>query len=177
LAKKQKTRAGLTRRKKKTVKVFISHSHLDASFMTLICDFLKTSELVEDEIRCTSVAGQGLRLGQDVEETLRKEIKKSKIVIGIFTRQSLKSSNVMLELGAGWGFEKVLIPILGPRVGVSALPEWLKQPHSMKWTHRECWEQFEEILREELGKRIKNKKRFDEMIDKLIHWQPDASQR
>jgi hypothetical protein len=142
--------------------------------MELICDFLKTSELVEEEIRCTSVAGQGLRMGQDIESTIRKEIREAKIVIGVFTKQSLKSQNVMLELGAGWGFEKVLIPILGPKVRSSSLPEWLKQPHSMEWTHRECWEQFEEILEQVLGKRVKNKKRFHGLIDKLIHWQPAA---
>ena len=163
------------RRSRKTVKVFISHSHLDASFMKLICNFLKTSELVADEIRCTSVAGHGLRSGQRVESTIREEIAKSKIVIGVFTKESLKSQNVMLELGAGWGFDKVLIPILGPGITTSALPEWLKQPHSMRWTHRECWEQFEEILEAELGKRIKNKKRFNAIIDELIQWRPDRA--
>ena len=114
--------------------------------MKLICSFLETSELVAEEIRCTSVAGQGLVMGQKIAETIREEIKKSKIVIAIFTKESLKSSTVMLELGAGWGFEKVLIPILGPGVGVSDLPEWLQQGHWMEWTSIACWLQFEEIL-------------------------------
>lgn len=163
----------MVRREDKTVKVFISHSHLNASFVTLICEFLKTSELVEEEIRCTSVAGHGLNLGQDVESTIRKEIKASKIVIGIFTKKSLKSSNVMLELGAAWGFKKVVIPILGPRVGVAALPEWLKKPHLMEWTSRDCWESFEKILRDELGMQIRNRERFHKLIAKLVRWQPD----
>lgn len=141
--------------------------------MKLICDFLKTSELVEEEIRCTSVAGQGLTLGQNIEETIRKEIEKSRIVIGIFTEASLKSSNVLLELGAGWGLRKILIPILGPRVRVSDLPVWLQKGHQMEWTHRACWEQFEEILGDDLGKRIKDRKRFHEMIDELVEWRPD----
>jgi hypothetical protein len=141
--------------------------------MTLICDFLKTSELVEEEIRCTSVAGQGLKLGQEVESTIRKEIKAAKIVIGVFTKESLKSSNVMLELGAGWGFRKVLIPILGPGIHESDLPEWLKRPHSMEWTSRACWKSFERIFIEELGMHIKNRRRFLRLIGELVRWQPE----
>lgn len=152
--------------------MFISHSHLDKPFMNLICDFLKTSELVEEEIRCTSVPGHGFMMGEKIEGAIRREIKKSKIVIGIFTKKSLKSQNVMLELGAGWGFGKVLIPILGPQVKVSDLPTWLQTGHWMEWTSKECWRQFEDILEKYCGKRINNKERFDELIEELVNWKP-----
>ena len=174
MTKTSNSEPGLKRHKKKSVKVFISHSHSDASFAKLVCDFLTTSELVKDEVRCTSVPKHGLKLGDDVAGTIRKEIAKAKMVIGFFTRESLKSANVILELGAGWGQGKIIIPILGPRVRVSDLPPWIQKGHTMEWTHRECWEQFEEILRDDLGKRLVNKKRFRGMIDKLIEWQPSA---
>ncbi|HEV7744015.1 MAG TPA: toll/interleukin-1 receptor domain-containing protein [Pyrinomonadaceae bacterium] len=172
LSKTPKTRSNLQRRGRKSVKVFISHSHRDASFTKLLCDFLTTSELVKEEIRCTSVPKHGYTLGRDVEEAIRKDIGKAKIVIGFFTKDSLKSSNVLLELGAGWGLGKILIPILGPRVKASDLPEWIQGGHRMAWTHRECWEEFEKIFRDDLGKPLVDKGRFNKMIDKLVKWQP-----
>lgn len=174
LSQTPKSRLNLQRRGRKSVKVFISHSHLDKSFTKLLCDFLTTSELVKEELRCTSVPKHGYKLGRRVEEAIRKDIGKAKIVIGFFTEESLKSSNVLLELGAGWGLEKILIPILGPQIEVSDLPPWIQGGHTMAWTHRECWEQFEEILRDDLGKPLVDKERFDEMIDKLVQWQPDT---
>ena len=169
------TPISLGRGERESVKVFISHSHLDAAFVELICDFLETSELVGGEIRCTSVAGHGLLMGQKIPETIRAEIAGSKIVIGVFTKEALASQNVMLEVGAGWGFDKVLIPILGPEVKQSDLPSWLQQGHWMEWTSTDCWKQFEEILLCYLGKRINDKARFTELIEKLVAWRPDKT--
>jgi hypothetical protein len=173
MTKKHESPVPLPLPKKKSVKVFISHSHINVSFMELICAFLKTSELVDEEIRCTSVAGHGFELGEMVQAAIRREIKASKIVIGIFTRESLASSNVMLELGAGWGFNKVLIPILGPGIQESDLPKWLQDGHRMVWTSRPCWESFEKIFKDKLDMRIKDKPLFNELIGKLVRWQPE----
>ena len=157
---------------KQSVKVFISHSSKDSEFVRLIVDFLETSELEPHEIRCTSVARRGLRLGEDISYTLRDEIEESLIIIGLLTKDALSSYNVLMELGAGWGQKKILIPVLGPRVSFSTLPIWLSQPHGMKWNHRACWEQYEEILQSEIGKQIVNKGRFNRIIAKLISWEP-----
>jgi hypothetical protein len=165
-----------TRPIRKPVKVFISHSSNDASLVRLIVDFLETSELDSEEIRCTSVRGHGLKISQIVSATLRQEIQECKIVIGVLTKAALASSNVLLELGAGWGFQKILIPVRGPGVSPSDLPAWLQEPHGMRWNHRACWEQFEEILRDELGKGINDEERFHEIIYELIHWQPRSKE-
>ncbi|HEX5735267.1 MAG TPA: toll/interleukin-1 receptor domain-containing protein [Blastocatellia bacterium] len=157
---------------KQPVRVFISHSSKDSELVRLIVDFLETSELEPHEIRCTSVARRGLTLGEDVSSTLRDEIEESKIVIALLTKDALSSFNVLMELGAGWGQKKILIPVLGPRVSISNVPVWLRLPHGMMWNCRACWEQFEQILYSKLGKKIVKRRRFHRIIDKLISWQP-----
>jgi len=160
------------RPRRRKVKIFISHSRRDASLVRLIVDLLMTSNLHQEEIRCTSVRTHGLRLGQRVAPTLRDEIKECKIIIGVLTKDALDSFNVLLELGAGWGFDKRLIPITGPGIHLSDLPDWLKQPHGMRWDHRGCWKDFKRDVFDELGKTIKDEERFDEIIWDLIHWKP-----
>lgn len=152
------------------VKVFISHSSKDASLTKLIVELLKTSGLKDEEIRCTSVPGYGVMLGQAVATTLRNNIEECEIIIAVLTKQALQSFNVLLELGAGWGFDKILIPVLGPGVEVSDLPSWIRDPHSMKWDNRPCWQSFEGLLRKYLGRKIEDKRYFNRIIDQLIGW-------
>ena len=163
---KKPARAG-----KRKVKIFISHSSRDASLVTLIIDLLRTSTLKKEEIRCTSVRGYGLRAGKRIPKALRKDIEKCEIVIGVLTKDALASFNVLLELGAGWGLKKRLVPITGPRVKFESLPQWLREKHGMKWNHEECWEDFDEDVFQPLGKTITDEARFKRIIKQLIKWQ------
>lgn len=165
------TRTKRARPRRRKVKIFISHSRRDASLVRLIIDLLGTSNLHEDEIRCTSVAGYGLVMGQDID-ALRDEIAKCKIIIAVLTKDALDSLHVLLELGAGWGLKKKLIPITGPGIHLSGLPSWLSRKHGMRWNHRACWKDFKPDVVEALGKTIKDEERFDEIISDLIRWTP-----
>lgn len=157
--------------RRKTVKIFISHSRRDASLVRLIIDLLRTSNLHQDEIRCTSVPKYGLVMGDDID-ALRDEIAKCKIIIAVLTKDSLDSLHVLLELGAGWGLKKRLIPITGPGIRLSGLPSWLGRKHGMRWNHRGCWNDFKPDVFDLLGKTIKDEERFDKIVWDLIHWTP-----
>jgi hypothetical protein len=150
------------------IQVFVSHSSKDAPFVKLVVKFLETFGLGRDEVRCTSLPGYGLRLGAYVSLRLRDEIAQCKAMIGVITADSLASRNVLLELGAGWGLKKTLIPVLGPGLDYSDMIPWLAETHWMNWNDRPCWEQFKEIFYEDLHVNVKSRPRFKAAIRKLI---------
>lgn len=114
------------------MKIFVSHSSEDAKVAELLIDLLRDSlNLPAKEIRCTSVEGYRLPVGATTVETLRREVHESEIFVALITPNSIGSPWVLFELGARWGSEKPLIPLLasgattkdlkGPLGGINAL--------------------------------------------------------
>jgi hypothetical protein len=93
--------------------VFISHSSKDADLALALIDLLKAGlALTADQIRCSSVDGYRLPVGVNTEGKLREEVNAAKVVIGLITPSSLSSYYVMFELGARWGANLFLAPLL-----------------------------------------------------------------
>jgi hypothetical protein len=93
--------------------VFISHSSRDADLALALIDLLKAGlALTADQIRCSSVDGYRLPVGVNTEGKLREEVNAAKVVIGLITPNSLASYYVMFELGARWGANLFLAPLL-----------------------------------------------------------------
>jgi hypothetical protein len=95
------------------IALFISHSSVDKKIAEILTEVVKNSlEIEPDQIRCTSVEGHRLRGGVDTDEQLRQELLESECFIGLLTPQSLSSTYVLFELGARWGAERHLVPLL-----------------------------------------------------------------
>jgi hypothetical protein len=93
--------------------IFISHSSKDAELALALIDLLKAGlALTSDQIRCSSVDGYRLPVGVNSEGKLREEVNAAKVVVGLITRSSLTSYYVMFELGARWGADLFLAPLL-----------------------------------------------------------------
>ena len=114
------------------LQVFISHSNKDIDLARHLIELLqKALNLRSDQIRCTSVDGFRMQSGAPTAETLRGEVHDTKLLIGLITPNSMKSAYVIFELGARWGAEKSMIPLLalgttpelleGPIAGINAL--------------------------------------------------------
>ena len=112
--------------------VFISHSSKDFEIAKPLIDLLqKALHLRSVDIRCTSVDGYGMPGGVSNDERLRAEVHDAQLLIGLITPNSLGSAYVFFELGARWGAEKPMIPLLasgvtpeqlgGPLSGINAL--------------------------------------------------------
>lgn len=105
------------------MKVFISHSHQNSEAAKALVDMLLAKlSFVDDDIRCTSVPGHQLPFGKNIADILKKDINLSPAIIALISTDSLKSEWVMFELGAAWGLDKVIYPIVGPNVGLRDLP-------------------------------------------------------
>jgi hypothetical protein len=95
------------------ISVFISHSSKDAELALALIELLKSGlGLLSNQIRCSSVDGYRLPVGVNTEAKLRKEVNEARVVIGLITPSSLSSAFVMFELGARWGANQFLAPLL-----------------------------------------------------------------
>lgn len=104
------------------MRIFISHSNRDLAIAELLIVLLRLSlNLRSEDIRCTSVDGYRLPGGAPIDETLRREVHDAEVFIGLITPYSIQSSYVMFELGARWGAEKMLIPLLASGAGTQHL--------------------------------------------------------
>jgi hypothetical protein len=93
--------------------VLISHSSKDVLLATSLIDLLKAGiGLLADQIRCSSVDGYRLPVGVNTERRLREEVNESAVVVGLITPNSLSSYYVMFELGARWGANLFVAPLL-----------------------------------------------------------------
>ena len=114
------------------IKIFISHSNQDTELAALFVNLLqKALRLSSNDIRCSSVDGYRLPGGVSTDERLRIEVYDAELVVGLITPNSLKSLYVAFEIGARWGVNKPMIPLLafgvlpdhlgGPLAGINAL--------------------------------------------------------
>lgn len=103
-------------------RLFISHSSHDQKTAALLIDLFRSAlDLPAEAIRCTSVEGHRLEGGVETAPTLRIEIRDCEAFIGLVSGASIESAYVLFELGARWGAEKHLLPLLAPKADPSML--------------------------------------------------------
>ena len=73
----------------------------------------------------TSVKYRGT--GTSISEQLKKNLDKATSLIALITKDSLRSTWVLFELGSSWATGKIVVPILGPGISDSDLPGPLKE--------------------------------------------------
>jgi hypothetical protein len=109
------------------IKVFISHSSKDEGLARALINLIRSAlPLPASDIRCTSVPGYKLPGGAETASQVRQELLAAPVFIGLVTEASLSSAYVLFELGARWGADRQLIPLMGP--GIS--PQQLEGPIS-----------------------------------------------
>ena len=101
--------------------VFVSHRTRDLQTTKRMVDVLRAAlHLTRTEVLFT---GQiALAPKADVDDTLVRELHASKVVIGLFTRASKGSVYQIMELGAAWFAEKLIVSVVESR-DVGRLPQ------------------------------------------------------
>ena len=116
--------------------VFISHSSLDKPYADLLSELLdSTIDFAGGEIVSTSTTGFGLTFGEDFEKKLRDCIEATYVVIPIISKNSLASFFCGIEIGAAWGQQKPILPLLLPGFDASLLPRPLSSAHYCAWSN------------------------------------------
>lgn len=114
------------------MKVFISHSSADRDAAAAFVELLRTALLIPaKEIRCTSVDGYKLAGGTNANDQLRQEVFDAETFVALLSPSSMASVYVMFELGARWGANRHLVPLMIGGVKPSDLKAPLSAIHAV----------------------------------------------
>lgn len=155
------------------IRLFISHSAKDASVAERLIELIQAAlNLPASAIRCTSVDGYGLPGGASTEDQLRLETQDSDAFIGLVSPNSLRSMYVAFELGARWGANKHLIPVLAPGVDASILDRPLAGLNALKADSRPQLQQLVNDLATQLGIQTESPAAYDRFVDRILELPP-----
>ncbi len=158
------------------IDLFISHSSADKEFVEALIDLLRAAlNMPSDQIRCTSVDGYLLPAGATTDEQLRQEIYGAKTFIGVITKSSIKSPYVLFELGARWGAQKHLAPLLACGATARDLGGPLKSLNCLSGSSSAQIHQLIGELANELNIKIEKAASYQGKVDKLLKLSSEKS--
>lgn len=119
------------------VKIFVSHSSRDTALVEAFVELLLAAiPIRKPEIRCTSVMGCRLPGGADPSDSLANDIRASAVFIALITKDSASAPFVLFELGARWGNQGRIFPVLGPGTDYDLLPAPIRPLNAFKTSDR-----------------------------------------
>lgn len=152
------------------VDIFISHSSLDKAIAEAFVELLRQSlNLAPRQIRCTSVQGHKLPLGAATEQQLRREILDAPVLIGLISEASIGSAYVLFELGARWGAEKAIFPVLCAGAGPEHLAGPLANRNALECNEEGSVHQIVADIADELGREVSPASAYLEALRELVH--------
>jgi len=150
------------------LKIFISHSSVDVQLAESLANLLRLAlPLSPEEIRCTSVDGYRLPVGVDTDERLRREVRDSSIFLALITPTSIRSAYVLFELGARWGANLPLFPVLGRGASIESLDGPLSGINALSLVRRQDVLQLIEDIGHELQMGMVRPSSIDTMINEM----------
>ena len=156
---------------KSPIKLFISHSSKDSLFVQALIDLLRASlNLGSTQIRCTSIDGYRLPAGANTNEQLKHEVHHADTFIGVISAASIKSIYVIFELGARWGANLPLIPLLAPGTSPDLLEGPLKGINALS-VNRSQLHQLLYDLSQNLGVKLEPSASYERHIENVINIQ------
>jgi len=133
---------------KKKCRIFISHASADANELVPIVDMLPALfELQKEEITFTALPETGLANFSRFNETLRKAIQESDLIIIYLTNTYIQREYCLYELGAIWGLNKNCFLINRDGISKEKLPELLLG-HTYSKLDDTCIDQLFDLLEE-----------------------------
>ncbi|WP_295268335.1 toll/interleukin-1 receptor domain-containing protein [uncultured Catenibacterium sp.] len=99
----------------KSPKIFISHSSLDIDYVSDIVELLEDLGIREDQLFCSSIAGYGIQLDEDIYDYLKQQFQEYDLhIIFVLSDNYYKSPACLNEMGATWVLQKRYTTILLP---------------------------------------------------------------
>ncbi len=149
--------------------LFISHSSEDMEIVQALVELVRFGLVISpDRIRCTSLPGYRLPGGAEFNEQLRREVNEAKAFVGLISQNSLESMYVMFELGARWGADKQLIPLLTPGCDSTLIKEPLSRLHMLRCDSVTDLQQFLSELGKLLKCELNPTASYQSYIDKVV---------
>lgn len=135
------------------LEVFQSHSSADQALAEACVNLLRAAiDIPPKLIRCTSVDGYKLEGGTDYETQLRTETQRSTVFVALITPNSLASTFTFFELGARWGAERKMFPIVARGITAAGVDRPLSSLTLINGTSRSEMMDFVSSVATELGR-------------------------
>ena len=136
-----------------SIDVFLSHSKKDECLAGALVELLRDClDIPRNRIRYTSGVGYRYDPGDDHDEEIRKEVYGCKVFVGLLTPNSIQSSYVLFELGARWGADKRIAPLMACGVMPGDLPGPVKGKNAFHASKAEDVIEFLEKIAKCIGK-------------------------
>lgn len=149
--------------------LFISHSSKDLQIVSALVNLIRSSLTIPpEEIRCTSLDGYRLSGGVPIHESLRQEVHEAEAFIGLISYHSLQSTYVAFELGARWGANKNLIPLLAPGFNIHDLKAPLTALNTLSCENAAHLHQLVRELADKLQVKLNPPDRYQQKIDETL---------
>lgn len=134
-------------KKGKSPMVFISHSSKDKEFAEALVDLLESIGLDKDTLFCSSVAGYGLGLSDDIFETLRNLFQSHDLfMIFIHSPRYYTSAVSLNEMGAAWALRTGFCSILTSDMEFSGLKGVVNDRSiAIKVNEEDAWYRLNEL--------------------------------
>lgn len=99
----------------KSPKIFISHASSDKEYVSKLIELLEGIGLNDKHIFCSSIAGYGIPLDQDIYDYLKRQFETHNLhIILVLSENYYKSVACMNEMGAAWILQNRYTTILLP---------------------------------------------------------------
>lgn len=153
----------------KTVRLFICHASDDVVIVEHLLELLRGAlNLSAEDIRCTSVDGYRLRGGANTDAELRREVHDCEAFVGVISEGSIHSIYVIFELGARWGSQGYLVPLLAPGVPSSILKGPLQGINALRLDSRSELHQLIREMGQELELKIESPAAYEKQLDRVL---------
>ena len=160
------------------VKIFLSHSNIDKATAALLAELFRTAlHLPKSDIRCTSVDGYRLPAGVNTDEQLRREVLDAPVLVGLVSQHSFESAYVLFELGARWGKNAFLVPLLAPGVSSSVLKGPLSGFNALACDSAAQVHQLVQDVAAQLDLTLRPAAEYQEQIEKIVALDVPISRR
>jgi hypothetical protein len=157
------------------IRLFVSHSSADADLAKRLAELACFAlNLPAEAVRCTSVDGYRLPGGADTDEQLRLEVREAEAFVGIVSGASLESLYVLFELGARWGAERQLLPVIAPGTPAKAIGGPLAGLNALQAESKSQMLQLVEDLGRQLNIRPQSAAAYTGLVDAVIATRPSG---
>jgi hypothetical protein len=151
------------------IKLFISHSSKDQELVEKLTELVKNAlHLSSSESRCTTIDGYRLPGGANTNEQIKREVRDTKAFIGLISVAAKDSMYVLFELGARWGSDKHLLPLLAPGVSPDILKGPLSDLNALSCGNRPELHQLVDDLAKELNIAPEPPQAYQRYIDAIL---------
>jgi hypothetical protein len=166
----RKTKGSITQEVQNMIKLFISHSSKDQELVERLIELVKNAlHLSSSEIRCTTIDGYRLPGGAKTNEQLKREVRESPAFIGLISTAATDSMYVLFELGARWGSDRHLLPLLAPGVSAEILKGPLSEINALNCNSSSQLQQLVQDLAEVLNIRPESPAAYQRYIDEVLN--------